>query len=108
MPIVNNVTRLLDSKKFLSKRLKLPPIKLGADETARVLGVDPKLVYKTIVVTRPKGKPILAVIPGPTPCGPEIACSGVGGKKGKLANRTRSRRVDRFAGWGDLTSGTCE
>jgi Cys-tRNA(Pro)/Cys-tRNA(Cys) deacylase len=65
MPIVNNITRLLDSKKIPYKAFELPAEKLGADETARLLGVDPELVYKTIVVTRPKGKPILAVIPGP-------------------------------------------
>ena len=64
MPIINNITRLLDSKKIPYKAFKLPAEKLGADETARLLGVDPELVYKTIVVTRPKGKPILAVIPG--------------------------------------------
>jgi len=65
MPIVNNVTRLLDSKKIPYKAFELPAEKLGADETARLLGVDPELVYKTIVITRQKGKPILAVIPGP-------------------------------------------
>jgi Cys-tRNA(Pro)/Cys-tRNA(Cys) deacylase len=64
MPIVNNVTRLLDSKKIPYKAFELPAEKLGADETARLLGVDHELVYKTIVVTRVKGKPILAVIPG--------------------------------------------
>lgn len=65
MPIVNNVTRLLDSKKIQYKAFELPAEKLGADETAQRLGVEPDLVYKTIVVNRPKGKPILAVIPGP-------------------------------------------
>ena len=64
MPIVNNITRLLDSKKIPYIAFELPAEKLGAGETARLLGVDPDLVYKTIVVTRPKGKPILAVIPG--------------------------------------------
>ena len=62
----NNVTRLLDSRKIPYKAFELPPEKLGALETARSLGVSPEIVYKTIVVTRPKpGKPILAVIPGP-------------------------------------------
>jgi Cys-tRNA(Pro)/Cys-tRNA(Cys) deacylase len=64
MPIVNHVTRMLDSRKIPYKAFKLPAEKLGADETARLLGVDPELVYKTIVITRLKGKPILAVIPG--------------------------------------------
>jgi len=65
MSIINNVTRLLDSKKIYYKAFELPAEKLGAVETARLLRVDPELVYKTIVVTRPKGRPILAVIPGP-------------------------------------------
>jgi Cys-tRNA(Pro)/Cys-tRNA(Cys) deacylase len=65
MKIANNVTRLLDSKKIPYKAFELPAEKHGAEETARLLGVDPELVYKTIVVIRPIGKPILAVIPGP-------------------------------------------
>ncbi len=65
MPIVNNFTRLLDSKKIPYKAFELPVEKLSAGETAIQLGLDPQLVYKTIVVTRTKGKPILAVIPGP-------------------------------------------
>jgi len=62
----NNVTRLLDSRRIPYQAFDLPPEKLGATETARLLGVPAGSVYKTIVVTRPKpGKPILAVIPGP-------------------------------------------
>lgn len=65
MPVVNNVTRLLNSKKIPYTSFELPTEKIGAEDTARLLGVDPMLVYKTIVVTRERGKPILAVIPGP-------------------------------------------
>jgi Cys-tRNA(Pro)/Cys-tRNA(Cys) deacylase len=62
----NNVTRLLDSRKIPYKAFELPAEKLGALETARLLGVPLETVYKTIVVTRPRpGKPILAVIPAP-------------------------------------------
>ena len=61
----NNVTRLLDSRKISYTAFELPTEKLGAMETARLLGVPAESVFKTIVVTRPKpGKPILAVIPG--------------------------------------------
>jgi Cys-tRNA(Pro)/Cys-tRNA(Cys) deacylase len=65
MAIINNVIRLLDQRKISYQAFELPVQKLGADETARLLGVEPDLVYKTIVVIRPKGRPILAVIPGP-------------------------------------------
>ena len=81
MPIVNNVTRLLDSKEIPYKTYELPAEKLGADETARLLGVDPELVYKTIVVTRPKGKPILAVIPGPQRVDLKRLAAALGEKK---------------------------
>jgi Cys-tRNA(Pro)/Cys-tRNA(Cys) deacylase len=63
--MVNNITRLLDANKISYQVFTLPAEKLGAIETARLLGISAGLVYKTIVVTRPKPKkPILAVIPG--------------------------------------------
>jgi len=66
MPVVNNVTRLLDARYVRYTAFELPAEKLGALETARRLGVDPAMVFKTIVVLRstPGGKPILAIIPG--------------------------------------------
>jgi Cys-tRNA(Pro)/Cys-tRNA(Cys) deacylase len=68
MPIVNNVTRLLDSRRVPYTAFELSPEKRGALETAHLLGVDSASVYKTIVVTREKSikkRPLLVVIPGP-------------------------------------------
>ena len=66
MPLKNNITRLLDSRKIAYTAFETPAEKLGALETAKFLSVPPETVYKTIVVTRDKPrKPILAVIPGP-------------------------------------------
>ncbi len=62
----NNVTRFLDGQKIKYNACELPAEKLGALEAAEILGVPADLVYKTIVITREgKGKPVLAVIPGP-------------------------------------------
>jgi Cys-tRNA(Pro)/Cys-tRNA(Cys) deacylase len=80
----NNITRMLDSKKIPYQAFALPAEKLGARETARLLGVDPSLVYKTIVITRPKGKPILAVIPGPNRVDLKLMASALGEKKVNL------------------------
>lgn len=67
MPIKNNITRLLDSRNIKYKIHVTPAEKRSAVETAGRLGVDPEIVYKTIVAIRPKsGKPILAIIPGPS------------------------------------------
>jgi Cys-tRNA(Pro)/Cys-tRNA(Cys) deacylase len=78
---VNNVTRLLDSRKVRYRAFELPAEKRGALETARLLGVDPSLVYKTIVAARPKGKPILAVIPGPNRLDLKLLAAALGEKK---------------------------
>jgi Cys-tRNA(Pro)/Cys-tRNA(Cys) deacylase len=63
----NNVIRFLEARKIPHQVFELSREKRGARETAEILGVDPSLVYKTIVIMQPgKAKPILAVIPGPT------------------------------------------
>ena len=81
MAVINNVTRLLDQRQVAYRAFELPAEKLGAAETARRLGVDPQLVYKTIVVTRPKGRPILAVIPGPNRVDLKLLAVALGEKK---------------------------
>ena len=65
MSITTNVTRLLDAHGIKYEAFETPADKLGALETAQFLGVDPNVVYKTIVVTREKPrKPLLVVVPG--------------------------------------------
>jgi Cys-tRNA(Pro)/Cys-tRNA(Cys) deacylase len=86
MPTVNNVTRLLDSRKVKYTAFETPAEKLGALETARILNIPPELVYKTIVVTRLKAgaKPILAVIPGPAQVDLKRVAAALGEKKVSL------------------------
>jgi len=80
--LVNNITRLLDSRKIPYTAFELPAEKLGALESAHLLGVPPETVYKTIVVIRPKpGKPILAVIPGPNRVDLKLLAAATGEKK---------------------------
>jgi Cys-tRNA(Pro)/Cys-tRNA(Cys) deacylase len=66
MPVVNNLTRMLDAKNIPHTAYELPAEKLGALATARFLNIPIEQVYKTIVALRssPGSKPILAVIPG--------------------------------------------
>jgi Cys-tRNA(Pro)/Cys-tRNA(Cys) deacylase len=65
MTVTNNITRFLDAHKVPYVAHELPHEKLGALEAAQVMGVSPDQVFKTIVITREKKKPLLAVIPGP-------------------------------------------
>ncbi|MDO9300601.1 MAG: aminoacyl-tRNA deacylase [Anaerolineales bacterium] len=65
MTVTNNITRFLDARKVAYTAHELPHEKLGAVEAAQYMGVSPDQVFKTIVITREKKKPLLAVIPGP-------------------------------------------
>jgi Cys-tRNA(Pro)/Cys-tRNA(Cys) deacylase len=93
MPVVNNVTRLLDANKIPYRTFELPAEKLGALETARLLGVNPDSVYKTIVATRERGKPLLAVIPGPHRLDLKRLAALVGEKKLSLPTEREAEQL---------------
>jgi len=91
---VNNVTRLLDARKIKYQAFELPPTKLGALETARILGVPEDMVFKTIVVVRPKpGKPILAVIPGSAEADLKAIAAAAGEKKVSLPTQREAETL---------------
>ena len=89
----NNITRLLDSKRIPYTVFELSAEKRSAIETARRLGVEAGLVYKTIVVTRQRGKPILAVIPGPNRVDLKLLASALGEKKLSLPTEREAERL---------------
>jgi Cys-tRNA(Pro)/Cys-tRNA(Cys) deacylase len=94
MPSVNNVTRLLDSRKVKYVAYALPVEKLGALETARLLHVDATLVFKTIVVTRAgPGKPVLAVVPGSCAVDLRLLSAAVGEKKLHLPTERETEAI---------------
>ncbi len=84
MPITNNVTRYLDARKIKYTVHELPAEKLGALEAAQYMGVAESQVFKTIVTTREKGKPVLAVIPGLRVVDLKLLASFLGEKKMSL------------------------
>ena len=94
MPLINNITRLLDSRKISYIAFETPVEKLGALETAKVLNVPPEMVFKTIVVTRdqPK-KPILAVIPGPNSVDLKLLAATLGEKKVYLSTEREAEQL---------------
>ena len=96
MPIKNNVTRLLDSRKIPYTVFELTPEKRGALETARLLGLEPASVYKTIVVTREKSakkKPLLVVIPGPNEVDLKTLAAFLGEKKVYLPTEREAEQL---------------
>lgn len=81
MTVTNNVTRFLDARKVRFSAHELPNEKLGAVEAAQFMGVPEAQVFKTIVTAREKGKPVLAVIPGPRVVDLKLLASFLGEKK---------------------------
>ena len=95
MTIVNNVTRMLDSRKIPYTLYEIPAEKLGALETARLLDVEPATVYKTIVATREKSikkKPLLVVIPGPNQVDLKALAAFLGEKKVYLSTQQEAEQ----------------
>jgi len=90
----NNVTRLLEARGIPYTAFELPAEKLSALEVAQYLNVDPELVYKTIVVLRiGRGKPILAVVPGPLEVDVKALAKAVGERKLVLATQRQAEQV---------------
>jgi Cys-tRNA(Pro)/Cys-tRNA(Cys) deacylase len=89
----NNITRLLEARKIAFTAYDLPPEKLGALETARLLGVPAEQVFKTIVAARERGKPILAVIPGPRQLDLKKLASALGEKKVRLPGEREAEQM---------------
>jgi Cys-tRNA(Pro)/Cys-tRNA(Cys) deacylase len=90
----NNVTRFLDSKKIKYQVFDLPAEKLGAVESARLLGISPAQVFKTIVVLRSRpGKPILAVVPGDHEVDLKALAAAAGEKKLQLSTQAEAEKL---------------
>jgi Cys-tRNA(Pro)/Cys-tRNA(Cys) deacylase len=93
MPITNNVTRFLDARKVKYAAHELPAEKLGAMEAAQFMNVPSEQVFKTIVTKREKGKPVLAVIPGPRVVDLKLLASFLGEKKMSLPTEREAEQL---------------
>jgi Cys-tRNA(Pro)/Cys-tRNA(Cys) deacylase len=90
----NNVTRMLDSHGIPYTAFELPAEKLGAVEAAVFMGVPSEQVFKTIVVQREsKGKPVLALLPGPFEVDLKALAKALGEKKLLLPTEKEAERL---------------
>jgi Cys-tRNA(Pro)/Cys-tRNA(Cys) deacylase len=90
----NNVIRLLEGRGIRYQAFELPAEKIGAVEAARLMGAPPEQVYKTIVVVREnKGKPILALVPGPAEVDLKALARLLGEKKLILPTEREAERL---------------
>lgn len=93
MAFMNNVTRFLDARKVKYTAHELPAVKVGAVEVAQIMGAPVEQVFKTIVTKRERGKPVLAVIPGPHVVDLKLLASFLGEKKMHLATEREAEQL---------------
>ena len=95
MPLRNNVTRLLASRKIKYALFEFSPEKHSAEETAALLGVPEDHVYKTLVVLRDvRGKkPLLAMVPAGRELNLKALAASLGEKKLKMATQREAEEL---------------
>jgi Cys-tRNA(Pro)/Cys-tRNA(Cys) deacylase len=59
-----NTMRLLDANKVVYEVYTFSPDIHSATEVASATGLDPRTVYKTLVIQRQRGKPLLVMVAG--------------------------------------------
>jgi len=93
-PIRNNVIRLLENRQIPYQAFELPAEKLGALEVAQRLQVP------AVVKRASKGKPILAVIPGPSQVDLKTIAKTLGEKKIQLLTEKEAEKLTRLQAGG--------
>lgn len=85
---------MLEAKDIAYSPYDLPNKKLSALEVADFLGIEPELVFKTIVALRPgSGKPILALVPSTYEVDLKSLSRVLGEKKVKLASQKEAETL---------------
>ncbi len=92
---------MLDSKEIQYTAFEFPPEKLSAVEVAGLLQVPAEQVYKTIVITREgKGKPVLALVPGPGEVDLKLLANVLGEKKVHLPTEREAEQITHLQAGG--------
>jgi Cys-tRNA(Pro)/Cys-tRNA(Cys) deacylase len=98
--VKNNVVRLLENRKIPHTVFELPAEKLGARETAAILGVPPSQVFKTIVVQRASSRVVLVVVPGDREVDLKAVAAFLGEKKVHLPSEREAEAITQLQAGG--------
>ncbi len=98
--VKNNVVRLLENRKISHTVFELPAEKLGARETAALLGVPPSQVFKTIVVQRASSRVVLVVVPGDREVDLKAVAAFLGEKKVHLPSEREAEAITQLQAGG--------
>lgn len=88
-----NAMRLLEKEGIPYDVIEFSPEIHSAVELAAAVGAPPETVFKTLVVTRPAGKPLLVMIPGPATLDLKALAAAIGEKKLAMATHDEAEKL---------------
>jgi Cys-tRNA(Pro)/Cys-tRNA(Cys) deacylase len=88
-----NVMRMLDARKVAYEVIVFSPDIHSASAVAEVTGLDPSTVYKTLVIQRQRGKPLLVMVAGDVQVDHRALAASVGEKKVRMATHREAETL---------------
>jgi Cys-tRNA(Pro)/Cys-tRNA(Cys) deacylase len=88
-----NAMRVLEAQGVPYEVFTYPPVRHSAVEVAELAGVPPAQVFKTLVVEREEGKPLLVVVAGDCELNLKRLAAAVGEKKLHMASQRDAERL---------------
>jgi Cys-tRNA(Pro)/Cys-tRNA(Cys) deacylase len=89
-----NAMRLLEQRKIAYTPVEYPVEgHVSAVEVAELVGAPPEMVYKTLVVLRERGRPLLVMIAGPRELDPRRLARSLGEKSVRMAPQKEAERL---------------
>lgn len=89
----NNVLRLLEGQRIAYELITFPPEVLSAVGVAEAAGLPPGQVYKTLVVVRERGKPLLIMVAGNREIDLKLVARALGEKKVRMATHREAEQL---------------
>ena len=91
--IKNNAIRFLEGHKIPHQVFSYSPDIHSAEEGAAALGIPVALMYKTLVVMREHGRPLLVVVPGDRELSLKVLSRSLGEKKLRMATQREAEKL---------------
>ncbi len=88
-----NALRLLEAHGIAYQLFTFPPEIHSATGVAQILGLPPQQVYKTLVVLRSQGRPLLVMIAGDRELDLKRVAAAVGDKKVRMASQREAETL---------------
>ena len=92
-PAKLNSMRVLEAQKVPYEVFAYAPGHHSALKVAQLAGVDPNMVYKTLVVKRERGKPLLVMIAGDRQLNLKRLAASIGEKRLRMASQREAEQL---------------